>query len=133
MVASVQGIVEGCHLSKSSTMLIGFSFTGKPLLILALESFFAEPSIGILTSLYDSINLLDTSSMPKLCPYEKQILRGTMTEAAIGVKSKDDHYWKTKVIYDRIPIPVRVPLAVYHDEIGDVSLNHIPSMPLQMT
>ncbi|GAA5874615.1 hypothetical protein JCM3774_004662 [Rhodotorula dairenensis] len=47
----------------------------KPLLLLALEDYFRNPSIAILANLYDSLNAIDTTGLPFLTLPERQILR----------------------------------------------------------
>ncbi|GAA5982185.1 hypothetical protein JCM10908_004772 [Rhodotorula pacifica] len=47
----------------------------KPLLLLALEDYFRNPSITVLANLYDSLNAVDTTGLPYLTHAERQILR----------------------------------------------------------
>ncbi|KAF7197119.1 Protein mesA [Pseudocercospora fuligena] len=49
----------------------------KPLLLLALEQYFANPQIETLASLYDAVNSMDLSLLPKLNFLEKYILQAT--------------------------------------------------------
>jgi hypothetical protein len=49
----------------------------KPLLILALEQYFAAPSVAVLSHLFDAINSIDTAGMPRFSRWEKWILRAT--------------------------------------------------------
>ncbi|TKA55207.1 hypothetical protein B0A53_02177 [Rhodotorula sp. CCFEE 5036] len=49
----------------------------KPLLLLALEDYFRNPSIVVLANLYDSLNAIDTTGLPSLTLAERQILRTT--------------------------------------------------------
>lgn len=49
----------------------------KPLLLLALEQYFSNPTMDTLATLYDSVNSMDLSLMPKLNPYEKFILQAS--------------------------------------------------------
>ncbi|EME50151.1 hypothetical protein DOTSEDRAFT_68870 [Dothistroma septosporum NZE10] len=49
----------------------------KPLLLLALEQYFANPMIDTLASLYEAVNSMDLSLMPRLNLNEKFILQAT--------------------------------------------------------
>ncbi|QIW97265.1 hypothetical protein AMS68_002783 [Peltaster fructicola] len=49
----------------------------KPLLLLALEQYFAHPTIDTLATLYESVNNMDLSLMPRLNPYESFILQAS--------------------------------------------------------
>ncbi|KAJ3087342.1 hypothetical protein HK102_011299, partial [Quaeritorhiza haematococci] len=175
----------------------------KPLLVLALEKFFLQPSEEVLATLYTSINAMDLGLMPRLCILERMILRasedksmfeekfveleeramlrtqilnraraaengdvgggaaspmmggasaggaggllqlrersfsnsssmsgaglvggsvGRTQTAVIGGKNKDRHFFETKVEHDGIRVPIRVPLTVFPEEIGDFSM-----------
>lgn len=47
----------------------------QPLLLLALEDYFNNPSVSVLAALYDSLNAIDTTGLPWLSLHERQILR----------------------------------------------------------
>ncbi|KAH8925416.1 spindle pole body interacting protein [Atractiella rhizophila] len=47
----------------------------KPILLLALESYFSNPSISVLSSLYNAINGMDVSALPQLSRDEKIVLK----------------------------------------------------------
>lgn len=49
----------------------------KPLLLLALEQYFASPTVETLAGLYDAVNSMDLSLMPKLNYLEKFILQAS--------------------------------------------------------
>ncbi|SMR42221.1 unnamed protein product [Zymoseptoria tritici ST99CH_3D1] len=49
----------------------------KPLLLLALEQYFASPQIETLASLYEAVNSMDLSLLPRLNYLEKSILQGS--------------------------------------------------------
>lgn len=49
----------------------------KPLLLLALEQYFANPVVDTLASLYDAVNNMDLSLMPRLNANERFILQST--------------------------------------------------------
>jgi hypothetical protein len=70
----------------------------KPLLLLALEQYFANPQIETLASLYDSVNSMDLSLLPRLSFLEKHILQASEAkdlflekfEAIIAQRMKDN-------------------------------------------
>ncbi|KAJ3146864.1 hypothetical protein HDU86_008360 [Geranomyces michiganensis] len=141
----------------------------KPLLVLALDKFFNEPTIVILEELYHAINSMDMSRMPRLSIRQKNIFRdaedntvlddvlkddeatlgpiishtksgstssdatqilasdgpvATSAAAAASLKKlgKDRQYFETTVVYGGIKMPVRIPLALYPEEVGESSL-----------
>ncbi|CAG8625896.1 6909_t:CDS:10, partial [Ambispora leptoticha] len=145
----------------------------KPILLLALENYFQNPSIECLESLYEAVNSMDVSFMPRFSPQEKAILRSSESkdlfeEKFNAVKAmvpsytnsentgiveiseeerfvrmrrgtyidlssrellpnlsnvhKDRHFYETKVYYNGINLPIRVPLTVNPEEVGDFSL-----------
>ena len=49
----------------------------KPLLLLALEQYFASPTIETLASLYNAVNSMDLSLMPRLSFFERFILQAS--------------------------------------------------------
>lgn len=49
----------------------------KPLLLLALQQYFAKPDVETLASLYDAVNSMDLSLMPRLSIHEKAILQSS--------------------------------------------------------
>ena len=49
----------------------------KPLLLLALQQYFAKPELDTLASLYDAVNSMDLSLMPRLSIHEKAILQSS--------------------------------------------------------
>jgi hypothetical protein len=112
-------------------------------LVLALEKYFESEDLDIIAELYESINSMDIAAMPRLLMLERSILRTSednnmfeekfieMEERAkyhgrqgyfMGTLSsnKDRHYYETRVDFDRVRVPIRVPLAVFPEEIGDV-------------
>lgn len=137
----------------------------KPLLLLALEQYFAHPAIETLASLYDAVNSMDLSLMPRLNPYERFILQSTdakdlfiekfeamiaqrMTATAVDPEAapaavaaaaaaevpqhpsarsryglpRDTHEFESVVRYANIPIPIKVPVALSPETVGDFSL-----------
>lgn len=151
----------------------------KPVLLLALENYFRNPSINVLESLYEAVNSMDVSLMPRFSIYEKMILRasedkdmfeekfleleelhacsydftsaanspmifpsedgfktstalkrhtyidipsGQRKEVQLSSKNKDRHFFETTVNYEKVKIPIRVPLTIFPEEVGDFSL-----------
>lgn len=142
----------------------------QPLLLLALEEYFKSPVPETLAMLYDAVNAMDLSLMPKLSYLERQLLQSSenkdlfvekferMVRARIeegaaadqnadanrdpskrpqisraGTKAfiegtqqfsvpRDTHEFESKVMYKGIPIPIKVPVAVMPESVGDFSL-----------
>lgn len=124
----------------------------------------------ILESLYEAVNSMDLSRMPKFTWHERQILRasdnktmfeemfidesgdtpaveedinimedtefnrqrrGTYIDIASGnvrgklpALTKDRHFFETKIEYEGIKLPIKIPLTVNSEEVGDVSSYH---------
>lgn len=145
----------------------------QPLLLLALEEYFKSPVPETLAMLYDSVNAMDLSLMPRLSFLERQLLQSSenkdlfvekfekMVQMRIeesqdaisadqasdptrdqpkrpqilraGTKAhlegtaqfsvpRDTHEFESRVMYKGIPIPVKVPVAVMPESVGDFSL-----------
>ncbi|KAM0131740.1 hypothetical protein ACHAP3_006736 [Botrytis cinerea] len=146
----------------------------KPLLLLALEEYFKTPQPSTLAELYEAVNTMDLSLMPKLSILERHLLQASdnkdlfvekfeqmiqmrmaedkgealddmaaMSESPErrpglvrnGTKAhvqqlihsnysvpRDTHEFETKVMYNGIPIPIKVPVAVSPETVGDFSL-----------
>ncbi|KAL2133692.1 hypothetical protein VTI74DRAFT_1920 [Chaetomium olivicolor] len=144
----------------------------KPLLLLALEEYFKAPVPETLAMLYNAVNQMDLSLMPKLSHLERHLLQASenkdlfvekfeqMIQARIAgeiggdvdqpldasrgppkrpsifrsgskahieghaayVVPRDTHEFESKVMYKGIPIPIKVPVAVMPEIVGDFSL-----------
>ncbi|GAB1320768.1 hypothetical protein MFIFM68171_10978 [Madurella fahalii] len=145
----------------------------KPLLLLALEEYFKSPVPETLTMLFNAVNEMDLSLMPKLSLLEAHLLQSSdnkdlfvekfeqMIQVRIaeetgegvadqpldasqtpakrpgifrsGTKAhiegqaayvvpRDTHEFESKVMYKGIPIPIKVPVAVMPEIVGDFSL-----------
>lgn len=145
----------------------------QPVLLLAMEKYFENPSREVLESLYKAVNTMDLSRMPNFTWHERQILRtsdnkamfdemftddtvtsptsmhsdqqsrwgdidvedeasrirrGTFIDLASGravlppTLGKDRRFFETKIEYEGIKLPIRVPLTVNDEEVGDVSI-----------
>ncbi|KAL5598769.1 hypothetical protein BROUX41_003895 [Berkeleyomyces rouxiae] len=144
----------------------------KPLLLLALEEYFKSPVPETLSMLYNAVNAMDLSLMPRLTVLERHLLQASdnkdlfvekfdqmiqmrMAEdrrqlaqqagneaaptenddegagtARNGSKAvtmtysvpRDTHEFESKVMYKGIPIPIKVPVAMTPESVGDFSI-----------
>ncbi|KAH8700658.1 docking domain of Afi1 for Arf3 in vesicle trafficking-domain-containing protein [Talaromyces proteolyticus] len=127
----------------------------KPLLLLALEEYFKSPYPETLASLYDAVNAMDLSLLPRFSLLERTILQASdskdmfiekferMIEQRIAddeserisepsspdsssktryALPRDTHEYESKVVYNEIPIPVKVPTVIWPETVGDFSL-----------
>ncbi|PSN70154.1 spindle pole body interacting protein [Corynespora cassiicola Philippines] len=128
----------------------------KPLLLLALEEYFRAPVLDTLASLYDALNAMDLSLLPKLSTLETFVLqandakdlfiekfdqmikqrkaedaeRASLPSASSDSEPKrktyalprDTHEFESKIVYNGIPVPVKVPTALSPETVGDFSL-----------
>lgn len=160
----------------------------KPLLLLALEEYFNNPSPDVLAKLYDSANAISTAGMPKLTREEKILLRQSerkdMFEARFGLPEqaiddadgptasttdasstrepsqrtpsvssstrppvgrkdsnsssqvyisyndtptrrgapRDTHFFETEAKFKKITVPIRIPMTVFDEDVGDYSI-----------
>jgi hypothetical protein len=129
----------------------------KPILLLALEEYFRAPVPETLASLYESLNSMDLSLMPKLSSLESYVLQSSDAkdmflekfEAMIQIRMAEDaekdtsptssnlsprkippkytsprdtHEFESRVTYNGIPIPIKVPTAISPETVGDFSL-----------
>jgi hypothetical protein len=129
----------------------------KPLLLLALEEYFRAPVLETLASLYNALNAMDLSLLPKLSPLENFVLhagdakdmfiekfeRMIRQRKAADAESnslrsensldsnykritytlpRDTHEFESKINYNGIPVPVKVPSALSPETVGDFSL-----------
>lgn len=126
----------------------------KPLLLLALEEYFRHPVIETLASLYNALNAMDLSLLPKLSGLETFVLHATdskdmfvekfeqmirqqkVADAEKNSRSstdsqpkriaytipRDTHEFESKINYNGIPVPVKVPSALSPETVGDFSL-----------
>ncbi|KAK7708416.1 hypothetical protein SLS57_008997 [Botryosphaeria dothidea] len=129
-----------------------------PLLLLALEEYFRAPVPETLASLYDALNSMDLSLLPKLSFLERNILQAssapdmfiekfeqmvaqrqvqdmdelTLTKTTPGSPTRqpvnrytlprDTHEFESRVMYNGIPVPIKVPTAIQPETVGDFSL-----------
>ncbi|OJD13292.1 hypothetical protein AJ78_06234 [Emergomyces pasteurianus Ep9510] len=128
----------------------------KPLLLLALEDYFKSPFPETLAALYNSLNAMDLSLLPRLTYLERHILQASDAKDMFIEKfeqmikqrladerflrdnegspqkhpsssskyalPRDTHEFESKIIYNDIAIPVKVPSAIPPETVGDFSL-----------
>ena len=128
----------------------------KPLLLLALEDYFKSPYPETLELLYNAVNEMDLSLMPRLSLLERHIMQASDTkdmfvekfeamiqqrlasEAVTGkaievpesptrnsgryAVPRDTHEFESKIVYNGIPVPVKVPTALSPETVGDFSI-----------
>ncbi|KAJ9665470.1 hypothetical protein H2201_004352 [Coniosporium apollinis] len=129
----------------------------KPLLLLALEEYFRAPVPETLESLFNAVNSMDLSLMPRLSHLERTILQAspandmfvekfaTMIQQRMAsdvarssasstgspvrlpppqkhTVPRDTHEFESRVTYNGVPIPIKVPTAVSPETVGDFSL-----------
>ena len=134
----------------------------KPLLLLALEEYYKSPIPETLETLYNAVNSMDLSIMPRLSMLEKHIMltndskdlfierfeqmiqQRVAQDPTIAVASpdspskstgdiiigqrpkysipRDTHEYETKVVYNSVPVPIKVPTAISPENVGDFSL-----------
>jgi len=62
---------------------------------------------------------------------ESSASTGTASLAAAGMaKNRDCQFYETKVVYDGIKIPIRVPLSINPEEVGEVSRRIMPILAI---
>ena len=88
----------------------------KPLLILALEQYFATPEVAVIEDLYNAINSMDLKSIPNYSLAEKKLLRASMSDFSVPMVHP------THVNYGPTKIPVKVPLTMLPDEVSEQSI-----------
>ncbi|KAK0522061.1 hypothetical protein OC834_006426 [Tilletia horrida] len=109
----------------------------KPVLLLALDDYFANPGIDCLARLYEAINNMDLTGMPSFSVPEKLILRaserrdlfeerfvaaGRKDEKELSTATKDTHFFDTSITFRQLSIPIRLPLTTFPEEVGEYSL-----------
>jgi len=127
----------------------------QPLLLLALEDYFKSPVPDTLERLYNALNAMDLSLMPRLSLQERHILQASdakdmfvekfehmiaqrQADEAAGKLAeppdsptkavarrtvpRDTHEFESKIVYNGIQIPVKIPTALSPETVGDFSL-----------
>ncbi|KAF2673985.1 spindle pole body interacting protein [Microthyrium microscopicum] len=130
----------------------------KPLLLLALEEYFRAPVVETLASLYNAVNSMDLSLMPRLSSLERNILQTSdvkdmfVEKFSVMIQQKmaddehrlsqnsvpsstdsptpkgkyqpprDTHEFESRVQYNGVPVPIKVPVAITPETVGDFSL-----------
>ncbi|KAK5756660.1 hypothetical protein LTS12_013250 [Elasticomyces elasticus] len=120
----------------------------KPLLLLALEKYFEKPSMGVLEELYEAVNAMDLSLIPRLNTWERRVLQSSdakdlFLEKFEGLVAqrmaedgneqqqlqrpnyglpRDTHEATTHVSYSGTSIPMPIPTSPLPETVGDFSL-----------
>jgi hypothetical protein len=87
----------------------------KPIILLALEEYYARPSIDVLAELYRSLNALDMSSIAGLSPNERAARRHAPPDMFATE-------YATHCLWQGIKIPIKVPTTLHEDDVGEPSL-----------
>mmetsp|Transcript_24426 Transcript_24426/g.34241 ORF Transcript_24426/g.34241 Transcript_24426/m.34241 type:complete len:672 (+) Transcript_24426:134-2149(+) len=82
----------------------------KPLIILALQKFFATPNETVLAEFYNAINTMDISGLPQYTDLQKQIIRSSTD------KTKTEHSVDLNYI---TKMKLKIPTILFPDEVGD--------------
>lgn len=85
----------------------------QPIIVLALQKFFVTPTEEVLVQLYNSLNQMDLSGMPRYTDHEKQIIRSS------NDKSKQEY--TAHISFDKTNMKIRIPTTLFPDEVGDVT------------
>ncbi|KAK5676540.1 hypothetical protein LTS10_010841 [Elasticomyces elasticus] len=124
----------------------------KPLLLLALEKYFEAPSMTILSDLYEAVNAMDLSLIPRLNTWERRVLQSSDAKDLFLEKfeqlvaqrmasdtntnlspllehhrpnyglPRDTHEATTHVSYSGTSIPMPIPTSPLPETVGDFSL-----------
>ena len=128
----------------------------KPLLLLALEDYMKTPTPDTLELLWNSLNAMDVSMVPRFSRHERHILQASDAKDMFVEKfehmiaqrqddeftgkvarqpdsptksgpshysvPRDTHEFESKIVYNGIPIPVKIPTALSPETVGDFSL-----------
>ncbi|EMR08480.1 hypothetical protein PNEG_03307 [Pneumocystis murina B123] len=114
----------------------------KPILLLALKKYLEHPKKTTLEHIFNSVNSMDLKMMPKLNFWERIILGNndyktiyhekfpnTNTKESI----QDCHEYETSIVYLGVQIPVKIPLDILPEAVGDFSLINLfqafPQLP----
>lgn len=128
------------------------------MLLLALDEYFKSPRIETLTSLYDAVNSMDLSMMPRFSYLERSLLQASnakdlfldrfqrmldqrrkenaRSSASSVHKSpsdvyhtpssrllpRDTHEFESRIAYNGISVPVKVPTAGWMETVGEFSI-----------
>ena len=141
------------HLQGAQSSMARSLLTRQPLLLLALEEYFRAPEVDTLASLYEAVNSMDLSLMPKLSSFEGNVLQasdakdmfiekfeqmiqqrmaeeteeqamsaGSQRRTAKSAPPRDTHEFESRVNYNGVPVPIKVPTALSAETVGDFSL-----------
>eukprot|EP00164_Ancoracysta_twista_P004242 GFYU01005716.1.p1 GENE.GFYU01005716.1~~GFYU01005716.1.p1 ORF type:complete len:710 (-),score=142.81 GFYU01005716.1:76-2205(-) len=98
----------------------------KPILVLALEKYFdagGDEGMTVLSYLYNTINAMDISTMPRLTELQKQVSRLQRITVSNSDTRDASEYFSSSMIWEAVKIPVRIPLTLQEDEYGEASVS----------
>ncbi|CCJ29531.1 unnamed protein product [Pneumocystis jirovecii] len=116
----------------------------KPILLLALEKYIEHPKKTTLEQIFNSVNSMNLEMMPKLNIWERIILGNNDYKTMYYEKfpnsflkdavKRDCHEYETNIIYLGVRIPVKIPLDILPEVVGDFSLiNLFQTFPKLLT
>ncbi|KAL9061558.1 MAG: hypothetical protein Q9162_000090 [Coniocarpon cinnabarinum] len=122
----------------------------KPVLVLAIEQYWKTPTFETLAGLYESLNAMDLSLMPRLSLLERMILQASTAKDMFIEKfeqmieqqqqsakaedtslqllpsqnnlPKDTHEFESRIYFNGHPIPVKIPTAKSSETVGNFSV-----------
>ncbi|KAG5518183.1 hypothetical protein PMAC_003369 [Pneumocystis sp. 'macacae'] len=116
----------------------------KPVLLLALEKYIEYPKKTTLEQIFNSVNSMDLEMMPKLNIWERIILGNNDYKTMYYEKfpnsflkdsvKRDCHEYETSIFYLGVRIPIKIPLDILPEVVGDFSLiNLFQTFPQSLT
>jgi hypothetical protein len=94
---------------------------------LALDRYFDNPNISVLASLFESLNAIDMTALPRPNLMEQALMRRGVTHDGHTDHAKDHiptgWYHTLFGIFERIEIPLRIPLFRTPDEVGEINIS----------
>jgi len=121
--------VRRCAIVKAMCLFSRFQFVDilKKPLELALDQYFDNPSVDVLANLYESLNAIDMAALPRPDTMEQVMMRRGVTYEGLADhhKSHIPTGWYHTLLgyFDRIEIPLRIPLFRTPDEVGEIHLS----------
>eukprot|EP01105_Mastigella_eilhardi_P014274 TRINITY_DN3257_c0_g1_i1.p1 TRINITY_DN3257_c0_g1~~TRINITY_DN3257_c0_g1_i1.p1 ORF type:complete len:506 (-),score=90.21 TRINITY_DN3257_c0_g1_i1:713-2197(-) len=94
----------------------------RPFIVLTLDRFFACNDVGIIAELFDALNAIDLSQMPKLTDHQRLTLRHTQSTNTQATKKFATSIMMPIAANLTKKMPVYIPLTQFPDEVGDYQL-----------
>ena len=90
-------------------------------LIMALDHYFDSPTVDVLRELYDALNAVDLSQMPRPSATEQQLMRRGVAARSLGshvvTHCPSEWMWSTSCALRVSSVPLRFPLYCSPDEV----------------